>query len=305
MDLMVVGSVATDDIKTPFGEVKGIAGGSATHFSIAASRLADVGLVGVVGSDYPDELLEVLKNQKIDLRGLEKKDGKSFHWKGYYEYDMNSAHTLDTQLGVFADFEPSIPDEYKKSKYVFLANIDPDLQIRVLEQLDKPEFIFLDTMNFWIESKRDSLERAIQKVDGIVFNEGEARQFCNTPNLVKAGNMLMEMGPDYVIIKKGEHGSLLFSKNFSFATVAYPTETIIDPTGAGDSFAGGFMGYIAKQDNLKEDTLKEAVIFGSVTASFMVEDFSYKRLLDLELKDYILRYNALHNYVKFDTIKEL
>ncbi len=305
MDLIVVGTVALDDIRTPFGDEKNLPGGSATHFSIAASHLVQVGIVGVIGEDLPEAHLNLLSERNIDLAGIEKQQGKSFHWKGFYEYDMNSAHTLDTQLGVLATFDPKLPAAYRSVPYVFLANSDPDIQMRVLDQLDRPKFTFLDSMNFWISSKKGSLEKVIRRVNGVVFNEEEARQFCNTPNLITAGNRLLDLGPSFVIIKKGEHGSLLFSRDFSFAAVAYPTEKIIDPTGAGDSFAGGFMSYIARHDRLDEDVFREAVNFGSVMASFMVEDFSYRKLVSITTMDLLERYNRLYQYIHFEPLDAL
>lgn len=305
MDLIVVGTVALDDIKTPFGDKKNIAGGSATHFSMAASHLCRVGVVGVIGADFPQEHLNILQERGVDLSGVEKKDGDSFHWSGSYEYDMNSAHTLDTRLGVLAEFDPTLPESYRSARYIFLANIDPDIQIQVLDQLKKPELVFMDSMNFWIESKRDSLKKVIRRVDGVVFNEQEAREFCDTPNLVTAGKMLLGMGPSYIIIKKGEHGSLLFSRDCSCAAVAFPTENIVDPTGAGDSFAGGFMSYLAKKSLVNQETLKEAINFGSVMASFMVEDFSYHKIASISSMDLLERYNSLHQYINFSPLDTL
>jgi sugar/nucleoside kinase (ribokinase family) len=279
MSIVVVGSVALDSIKTPFGEKKDILGGSATYFSYAASFFTDVKLVGVVGKDFPRQHLGLLSSRKIDLDGLQTADGETFRWSGSYEYDMNAAKTLDTKLNVFGSFKPVLPDSYRDADCVFLANIDPDLQLEVLTQVRRPKLVAADTMNLWINIKKDRLLELLKRIDLMVLNEGEARQLTGEAGLVKAGRRIQALGPEHVVIKKGEHGALLFSKKSVYAAPAFPLEDVFDPTGAGDTFAGGFMGYINKMKNrLSEDILHHAVFHGTVMASFTVEDFSLDRL---------------------------
>ncbi|MBU1262449.1 sugar kinase [bacterium] len=300
MSVLVVGSVALDSVKTPFGEVEEALGGSATYASVSASFFDTVNLVAVVGEDFQEENLQLLKSFEIDLSGLEKSPGKTFRWKGYYTYDLNEAITTETCLNVFSDFNPIIPDEYKKSSYVFLANIDPELQLKVLEQIEKPEIILLDTMNFWIKNKKDALIETISKVDILVLNDAEARELTGEANLIKAASKIRSMGPGRVIIKKGEHGALMFSKCGIFSAPAYPLEEIFDPTGAGDTFAGGLIGYLSDVHGKTEEDYRRGVIFGSSMASFIVEKFSLDRLKNLTWEEVRNRYYKFKELTHFE-----
>jgi sugar/nucleoside kinase (ribokinase family) len=300
MSLLVVGSVALDSVETPFGKADDVLGGSATYFSVSASHQTPVQLVGVVGSDYPVEKLEPLKARGIDLAGLEYAEGESFRWRGRYRHDLNSAETLETRLGVFSHFRPKLPDQFRTADYVFLANIDPRLQLQVLEQVDKPKLVACDTMNFWIESRRGDLMELLKHVDLITLNDGEARQLTEQSNLVKAARWIIDRGPRTVLIKKGEHGAFMFTRDSVFYAPAYPLEAVFDPTGAGDSFAGGFMGYLARTNDLSEANLRRAVIVGSAMGSFVVEAFSISRLLDLTRDDIDRRVADFHRLVSFD-----
>ncbi len=297
--ITVVGSVAFDSIETPFGKVESVLGGSATHFSAAASFFAPVNLVAVVGNDFPKEHIKFLKSRNIDTEGLEIADGNTFAWKGFYEYDLNTAHTLETKLNVFQDFEPKLPERYTNSEIVFLANIDPELQLSVLDQIDKPKLVVLDTMNFWIENKKDRLLRTLQEVDIALMNDSEARELAKTFSLLDAARMIMSWGPETVIIKKGEHGVLMFTENTHFAAPAFPLEEIKDPTGAGDSFAGGFLGYLAKTSDFSEQNQRKAVVYGSVMASFSVEDFGLNRARHLKQKEIEDRYAEFEEITGF------
>ncbi|MFA5032232.1 MAG: PfkB family carbohydrate kinase [bacterium] len=292
MSILVVGSVALDTIKTPFGKRKDILGGSATYFSYSASFFTGVKLVAVVGDDFPKKHISLLKSRGINLDGLKViKNGKTFRWSGSYKYDMNEATTHSTDLNVFETFKPQIPESYKNSEYVLLANIDPDLQLNVLSQVKKPKLIAADSMNLWINTKKSSLMKLLKKIDIFIINEGEARLFTGQPSLIKAGRMILGYGPKHVVVKKGEHGCLLFSKNGFFSAPAYPLENIFDPTGAGDTFAGGFIGYLAKLNKTHtEYDLRKAVVYGSVMASFNVESFSLERLKKLTDKEIQARY---------------
>ncbi len=290
MSILVVGSVALDTIRTPFGEAEEVLGGSATYFSVAASFFGQVRMVAVVGEDFPDEHLEFLSSRGVDLRGLRKLPGRTFRWRGYYDYDLNEAHTLETQLNVFQDFRPEIPEEYRDSEFVFLANIDPELQSYVLDQVRSPQLTLCDTMNYWIEKKRPELLETISRVDYLLLNDSEARQLADEPNLIAAGRKLRAMGPSRVIIKKGEHGVVMLGDDTFFSLPAYPLETVFDPTGAGDSFGGGFLGAISRETALDEDAVRRAVVYGSVIASFAVEDFSCRRLRSLTLEEIEDRY---------------
>lgn len=302
MSILVVGSVAFDSVETPFGKADNVLGGSATYFSTAASYFSEVKLVAVVGEDFPDEHIDFLKSKGVDVDGLQKMQGKTFRWKGRYDYDLNEAHTLATHLNVFEKFQPEVPDAYRESSYVFLANIDPDIQWNVLEQVKKPKFVACDTMNFWIEGKPEALKRLLSKVDLFVLNEGEAREFAKEPNLIKASKKILSYGPKTVIIKRGEYGALMFNGGAIFSAPAYPLESIFDPTGAGDSFAGGLMGYLANTDDTSESNIRQAIIFGSVMASFNVEDFSLNRLKTLTLKEIQERYRQFKQLTHFEDI---
>src|SRR4051812_15729463 len=300
MTLLVVGSVALDSVETPFGKAEDVLGGSATFFSASASHLCGVQLVGVIGSDYPVEKLEPLAKRGVDLTGLERAEGRSFRWRGRYRHDLNVAETLETHLGVFSNFAPKIPQNFRTTPFVFLGNIDPRLQLDVLQQVEKPKLVVCDTMNFWIESRRPDLIELLGKVDAITLNDGEARQLTENNNLVKAAKWIMKHGPKFVIIKKGENGALMFTPDSVFLAPAYPLEEVFDPTGAGDSFAGGFMGYLAKTGDLHIENLRRAVIYGSVMGSFAVERFSVERLISIGPKDISARVAEFRKLVAFE-----
>jgi sugar/nucleoside kinase (ribokinase family) len=299
MSILVVGSVALDSVETPFGKEDNILGGSATYFSTSASFFTDVNLVAVVGDDFPQEHVDFLKSRDIDLRGLARVSGKTFRWKGKYSYDLNEAQTLETDLNVFADFKPRIPEEYAAIDYLFLANIDPELQMEVLNQVARPRIVACDTMNFWISSKQEALKKVLERVDILIINEGEARQLSGEANLVKAARKVLSLGAKTLIIKRGEHGVLMFNGSSIFAVPAYPLEEVFDPTGAGDTFAGGFMGYLANAGDISEDGIRQAIIFGSVMASFNVEDFSLNRLKRLDYREIEERYRAFKAMTHF------
>lgn len=301
MSLLVVGSMAFDSIKSPFGEVERVIGGSATYFSLAASYLTPVRLVSVVGRDFPKGTLDMLSARGIDLQGLKVAEGATFHWKGYYEYDLNVAHTVKTDLNVFENFAPVLPASYRESRYVFLGNIDPKLQLDILAQVREPKIVALDTMNFWIGKSPQLLREVIRSVDIVVINEAEIRELTGEFNLVKAARKLMRMGPGRVVIKRGEYGVLHLSDGEIFAAPAYPLETIFDPTGAGDSFAGGFMGYLASRDGaaLTEMDYRLATIYGSAIASFTVEAFSTERLQGLSREEIDSRLTAFRALTEF------
>ena len=300
MSELVVGSVALDSVETPFGKADEVLGGSANYFATAASHQTSVQLVGVVGSDYPMEKLEPLKARGIDFAGLETAAGESFRWRGRYRHDLNSAETLETRLGVFSHFQPKIPAQFKSADYVFLANIDPRLQLQVLSQVENPKLVACDTMNFWIESRRPDLLTLLGKVDLITLNDAEARQLTEKANLVHAAKWILERGPKTVLIKKGEHGAFMFTKDSVFFAPAYPLESVFDPTGAGDSFAGGFMGWLARTGDLSEANMRRAVIVGSAMGSFVVEGFSLQRLLEVTREDIERRVGEFYKLVNFD-----
>ncbi len=300
MSVLVVGSVALDSVETPFGKADDVLGGSATYFSASASHQTPVQLVGVVGSDFPVGELGVLAERGVDLAGLEHLEGESFRWRGRYRHDLNAAETLETRLGVFSHFRPKIPPQFRSAKYVFLGNIDPRLQLDVLRQVDKPKLVACDTMNFWIESRRGDVMELLKFVDLITLNDGEARQLTECANLVHAARWILERGPRTVIIKKGEHGAFMFTKTSVFFAPAYPLDSVFDPTGAGDSFAGGFMGYLARTDDLSDASLRRAVVHGSAMGSFVVEGFSISRLLEVSRTDIDARVSEFHELVTFD-----
>jgi sugar/nucleoside kinase (ribokinase family) len=305
LSILVVGSVALDSIQTPFGKVKDTLGGSATYFSAAAQLYDQVNLVAVVGTDFPKEHIDFLKQRGVNLDGLQVVEGKTFRWSGRYSYDMNTAETLDTQLNVFANFHPDLPESYRNSEYVFLANIDPVLQLEVLSQIRKPKLTVLDTMNYWINYRKEVLSQAIAAVDIVLMNEAEARQYANTFSLVRAARKILSQGPKALVVKKGEYGASLFAngdeprRSFFFAP-AYPLEKIQDPTGAGDSFAGGFIGYLAQQEHIGKEEIKRAIIHGSVVASFTVEDFGVERLRTLTMQDIMARYREFKDFTNFE-----
>jgi sugar/nucleoside kinase (ribokinase family) len=299
MSILVVGSVAFDSVETPFGMVDNVLGGSATYFSTSASFFTDVNLVAVVGEDFPQNHIDFLKSRNIDLRGLTRSQGKTFHWKGRYGYDLNEAQTIETHLNVFETFSPNIPDEYAGAEFLFLANIDPELQMEVLQQVHSPRIIACDTMNFWISSKPEALKKVIEHVDIFIINEGEARQLSGEANLVKAARKLLGFGVKTLIVKRGEYGVLMFTRESIFSAPAYPLEEVFDPTGAGDTFAGGFMGYLANTGDTSEEGVRQAIIFGSVMASFNVEDFSLNRLKRLDYREIEDRYRSLKAMTHF------
>jgi sugar/nucleoside kinase (ribokinase family) len=299
MSILVVGSVAFDSVETPFGRGDNVLGGSATYFSTAASFFTDVSLVAVVGDDFPQEHIDFLKSRNIDLRGLSRSPGRTFHWKGRYGYDLNEAETLETHLNVFETFKPRIPEGYADADFLFLANIDPELQMEVLAQVEKPRIVACDTMNFWISSKPEALKRVIQRVDIFIINEGEARQLSGEANLVKASRKLLDLGVKTLIVKRGEYGVLMFTRSSIFSAPAYPLEEVFDPTGAGDTFAGGFMGYLANTGDTSEEGIRQAIIIGSVMASFNVEDFSLNRLKSLEYREIEERYRSFKAMTHF------
>lgn len=300
MSLLVVGSVALDSVETPFGKADEVIGGSANYFSASASHQGPVQLVGVVGSDYPVEKLEPLKARGVDFAGLERAEGESFRWRGRYRHDLNSAETLETRLGVFSHFRPKLPEGFRDAEFVFLANIDPRLQLDVLRQVRKPKLVACDTMNFWIESRRADLLELLGRVDLITLNDGEARQLTEQANLVQAARWILARGPRTVLIKKGEHGAFMFTRESVFYAPAYPLESVFDPTGAGDSFAGGFMGWLARTRDLTDANLRRAVVLGSAMGSFVVEGFSITRLLEVSRADIEARVADFHRLVTFD-----
>ncbi len=299
MSVLVVGSVALDTVVTPFGKVEDAVGGSAVYFSAGASFFVPVNVVGVVGEDFPRESLKFLEDRGVDLNGLSVEPGKTFRWSGEYGYDLNTRETLDTQLNVFESFKPSIPDNYRKTEHVFLANIDPELQLDILQQVENPRVVVCDTMNFWIEGKGEALLKTLQSVDVLILNDSETRQLAGEADLIKAARRVLTMGPKIVVVKKGEHGAILISKDLFFAAPAFPTESVFDPTGAGDSFAGGFVGHIAREGVLSDETLRQAVIYGTVIASYNVEKFSVERLDNLNQEEIKDRYQELKRITHF------
>lgn len=303
MSLVIVGTVAFDAIETPFGKTDKIVGGAATFISIAASYFNKSNkLISVVGDDYDMEMLERLKKKGIDLEGLQIKKGeKSFFWSGKYHYDLNTRDTLDTQLNVLANFDPIVPDSYQDCEYLMLGNLDPNVQLKVIKQLKKrPKLIVLDTMNFWMDIALEPLKEVIKNVDVITINDEEARQLSGEYSLVKAARKILTMGPKYVVIKKGEHGALLFDKENMFFAPALPLEEVLDPTGAGDTFAGGFIGYIAHTNDISFENMKRAIIIGSTLASFTVEKFGTERIINITESEIDKRIQSFVNLVDFN-----
>ncbi|HET7319472.1 MAG TPA: PfkB family carbohydrate kinase [Nitrospirota bacterium] len=302
MSLLVVGTVALDSVKTPFGNVDNALGGSATYFSTSASYFTDVRLVAVIGEDFPKEHIQFLRSKAIDTRGLEIQKGETFRWKGEYSYDLNEARTLATDLNVLATFKPRIADDYKDSEVVFLANVDPEIQLDVLKQVKKPKLVACDTMNYWIASKPDALQRTLREVDLLTINEAEIRQLAEEASLVKAAKRVQAMGPKTIVVKQGSYGAIMFNGHSVFSAPAYPLESVFDPTGAGDTFAGGFMGFLASTMNFTEDSMRKAVIFGSVMASLNVEAFSLDRLRSLDYREIEGRYREFKKLTHFEDI---
>ena len=302
MQLVTVGTVAFDNIETPFGRADMVVGGAATYISLAASFFLDEsGLVSVVGDDFPTDMMDLMRAKGVDLTGLEVLKGKeSFFWSGRYHYDMNTRDTLETRLNVLLDLDPKLPENYKAAPYVMLGNLDPKVQAKVLDQMTDPALVVMDTMNFWMDSAMDDLKKVIGRVDILCVNDAEARQLSGQHSLVKAANTILEMGPTYLVVKKGEHGALLFSKDRVFFAPAMPLEDIIDPTGAGDTFAGGFIGYLARTQDHSFDNLKRAIIVGSALASFCCEKFGVQRLLEIKREDIDDRVQQFVDLVDFD-----
>jgi sugar/nucleoside kinase (ribokinase family) len=302
MSILVVGSVAYDTVETPAGRRERVLGGSASYFAVAASFFTPVNLVGVVGGDFGEKQLEAFRGRPIDLAGLERADGKTFHWQGRYSQDLNSRDTIRTDLNVFEFFQPKIPKAYRSSELVFLGNIDPLLQREVLAQVDAPRVVACDTMNYWIKGKPAELRETLAKVDVLLINDQEARELSGEWNLVKAARAVRAMGPQTLVVKKGEHGVLLFGHESCFAAPALPLETVVDPTGAGDTFAGGFMGYLASVPELHDGALRQAVVMGSTLASFCVEAFSLERLVTLTRPEIDARYRVFQELTRFQSL---
>ena len=303
MSLLVVGSVAFDAVETPFGKRDRMLGGSASHFSISASFFTDVRVVAVVGGDFGQAERDVFDRHNVDTSDLEViADGKTFQWHGRYEYDLNVAHTLETQLNVFAGFEPKLSESSRDARLVFLGNIQPDLQRGVRQQIPKAELVALDTMNLWIDTTRESLQKTIEVVDLVIINDAEARQLAGEPNLIKAARKILSWGPGTLIVKRGEYGAAMFTKDEYFAIPAYPLEAVFDPTGAGDTFAGGLMGYLSSQEKLDPAALRRAMIFGSVMASFNVEEFGTERVQKLTHEEINQRFRDFKRFTHFEEI---
>ncbi|MBI1969669.1 sugar kinase [Candidatus Woesearchaeota archaeon] len=298
VDVVVVGSIGLDTIETPFGKVQDALGGAAVYASYAASFFCKPGIVSIAGKDFPKTHIALLEKQGIDLSGLNI-SGKTFRWQGLYEYDMNEAKTLKTELNALQEFNPTLPSSYKDASYLFLGNIDPILQLQALQQMKKPRLTVMDTMNFWIEHKREDLIKTIKQVNVFLCNDGEARELFQTTNLVTAATKALALGPKFVIIKKGEHGALLFTESTHFNCAGYPLENIKDPTGCGDTFGGGFIGYLAKTNDLSEKNIRKAMVYGSALASFTAEDFSLQALRRISMQDIEKRFHAFREMKEF------
>ena len=299
MSIVVVGSVAFDTVETPYGKVEDALGGAATYFSVAASYFCPVKVVAVVGDDFDDEHIELLERHGVETSGIERAAGKTFRWGGEYSLNLNERTTTFTHLNVFETFNPKLPESFRQTPFVFLANIDPELQMSVLEQVEDPELVACDTMNFWIEGKADRLEELLQEVDVLVIKDDEARQLSGSYNLVEAATKIRDMGPSALVIKRGEHGALAFFGEEMFSAPGFPLEKVADPTGAGDSFAGGFFGYLARSEEQGAAALRRAVVAGSVMASFCVEEFSLGGLMDLAEERIAHRYRAFQLLTDF------
>ena len=298
MDPIILGTAGLDTVQTPFGKANEVLGGSAVFSSVAASYFSKPGIISIVGEDFPKQHLNFLKSKNIDLTGLETQ-GRTFRWEGTYEHDMNEAQTKKTELNALEKFNPKIPETYKKARYALLGNINPETQLSILKQTENLKLAVMDSMNLWIQTKKDALIKAIKKTDILLLNDGEARMLFDTPNLSKAGRQALELGPKYAIIKKGEHGALMFSNNSFFATTGYPLENLKDPTGCGDSFAGGLIGYLAGTDDTSETNVRKAIIYGSAIASFNAEDYSLNRLKTTTVQEVQKRYLEFKKMQKF------
>jgi sugar/nucleoside kinase (ribokinase family) len=299
--ILCVGSVALDSVETPFARADRVIGGSAVYFAAAATLFHPVQVVGVVGSDYPLSELDFLARRGADLSGIERREGESFFWAGRYHFDLNARDTLETRLGVFASFEPKIPLSFRRARFVFLGNIDPVLQHDVLDQVEAPEVVACDTMNYWIEGSRDALVDLLGRVRILIINDEEVRELAGEPNLLKAARWVQARGPELVVVKKGEHGAILFAEDWLFFVPGFPLESVFDPTGAGDSFAGGFVGYLARAGSLAPDKLRRAMVYGSVMGSYSVEEFSVRRLIDLPPADIERRLVQFREITAFET----
>jgi sugar/nucleoside kinase (ribokinase family) len=301
MSILVVGTVAFDSIETPFGSAERILGGSASYFALGASFFAPVRIVGVIGQDFPQEYLDLFTQRNIDLEGVKKESGDTFHWRGRYHEDINVRDTLELHLNVLAGFVPDLPERYRDAEYVFLGNIDPLMQLEVLNQIRRLRLVVCDTMDHWIRENPDGLRQVLKRIEMLVINDSEARLLSGQSNIVRAAREILKMGPKVVLIKRGEYGVLQFSDSSIFATPAYPLEEVFDPTGAGDSFAGGFLGQLARSGDLTQQGIRRAIVYGSVVASFTVEDFGVKRLASIALRDIEERYKSFAQLTDFHT----
>ena len=302
MAILAVGSVAFDTVRTPFGRADDILGGAATYFSLAAAQFTDVSIVAVVGQDFGERERKVFADRRIDLTGLQQSKGKTFRWGGEYSYELNERTTLFTEMNVFESFQPKIPEAYRRPDILFLGNIHPRLQLEVLRQVEKPRLIAADTMNYWIEGTPKELRAVLEGVDVLLVNDAEARELSGEFNLVRAAEKIKAMGPKTLVVKRGEYGVLLFNEHERFAAPAYPLETVFDPTGAGDTFAGGFLGYLAQQSSVDNDALRQAIIFGSTLGSFCVEDFGTRRLETLTREEIVDRYREFKQLTHFEDL---
>ncbi len=298
--LLVVGSIALDSVITPFGETADTLGGAAVFFSMAGAVVHPVQVVGVVGSDFPEAHLQALAARGVDLAGVERKQGESFRWRARYSYDLASRETLETRLGVFAEFRPRIPDTFRDARFVFLGNIDPELQLSVLDQVRKPKLVACDTMNYWIHSKRDVLLELLRHIDILMVNDSEARELSGDWNIYRAAHWILGRGPKLAVIKQGEHGALLVDTDTTFKAPAYPLQEVFDPTGAGDAFAGGFMAHVARTGDLSFDNLRRAMVYGSAMGSFAVEAFGVQRFESVTLEEVHARVRAFRDLVHFE-----
>jgi sugar/nucleoside kinase (ribokinase family) len=296
--IVTVGSICLDTTRTPFKTAEEVLGGSGCYFSLAASFFAETGLIGVIGTDFPEAYQSTLE-QHLDLRGLEVKEGRTFRFDSSFGYDLGVRTANKTELNVFGEWDPAVPDEYKDAEYLYLGNVGPDQQLQVLDQMNDPKLTVADTIEYWIVNKRDSLIEVLSRVNGAVLNDEEVRHLCDTTNVIAGARKIMDWGADFVVVKKGEHGATLFTEDAIFPTCSFPIEEVSDPTGAGDSFAGGFMGHIARRGDLSRQTFREAVIYGNIMGSYVVERFSVERLLSLTIDDIEGRYNAYREMVRF------
>ena len=301
MSILSVGSVALDSVRTPYGSAESVVGGSAVFFTAAATLFHPVQVVGVVGEDYPLHELDFLLSRGADLSGIERCAGESFFWSGRYSSDLSTRDTLETRLGVFANFEPKIPESFRSARIVFLGNIDPMLQLNVLDQVKNPDIVACDTMNYWIEGSREVLIKLLKRVRILIINDEEVRQLADNSNLLKAARWVQDQGPEMVVVKKGEHGAILFADDWLFSVPAFPLEKVFDPTGAGDAFAGGFLGYLAKADSLSSGDLRRAMVCGSVIGSYAVEQFSIRGLIDLSAEEINRRLLEFREMTAFET----